>query len=461
MSADKLPKLLGEYASDGFARFHSPGHKGVGLNGFWRQELEAWDIDGNAPNGGAALSRALKRAERDMADAYGEGMCRFLTGGISAGLAAMVMLASRRGGVLLDRSCGEGAINGAMLCGATSCGTEIYCIAPQFDIENGRYGVITPDALDAALCASGAKSALISSPSPYGRCADVPALAEVCEKHGAWLMMDFSGGAHLAFSDALPQTPAGYADIWCTDASRTLNALCPGALLFAGRRLAQEDGNRLEALLSALTADSRSSLVAASLDWARYTATLNGAWDKHVTRVNELAAKLGRLPGISAFAAEDAATLVIDVRERGITGFAARRALKRGKIAPQLADDVSVVLLTSPADPDEWYERLHKVASLLPYSPTQVCPCPPPPLPDAVRLTTLAQALDGQTERVKPEYCADRICMERVALDTPATALLLPGERISGGLAEYIFERLSAGAKMISRDYKTIAVLKS
>lgn len=49
-----------------------------------------------------------------------------------------------------------------------------------------------------------AAGALIVSPSPYGTCADIEGIAEICHERGKPLIVDEAWGAHLPFHDDLP-----------------------------------------------------------------------------------------------------------------------------------------------------------------------------------------------------------------------------------------------------------------
>lgn len=49
-----------------------------------------------------------------------------------------------------------------------------------------------------------AAGALIVSPSPYGTCADIEAIADVCHERNKPLILDEAWGAHLPFHDDLP-----------------------------------------------------------------------------------------------------------------------------------------------------------------------------------------------------------------------------------------------------------------
>ena len=65
---------------------------------------------------------------------------------------------------------------------------------------------MTPEVLDEALSSTpGAVGATAVSPTYFGAVADVRGLAEVAHSHGVPLVVDEAWGAHLAFSDELPE----------------------------------------------------------------------------------------------------------------------------------------------------------------------------------------------------------------------------------------------------------------
>ncbi|MGW6509834.1 ornithine decarboxylase, partial [Streptomyces niveus] len=48
-----------------------------------------------------------------------------------------------------------------------------------------------------------AEGALVTSPTAYGTCSDLAAVAAVCHEHGRPLIADEAWGAHLPFHPAL------------------------------------------------------------------------------------------------------------------------------------------------------------------------------------------------------------------------------------------------------------------
>ena len=79
-------------------------------------------------------------------------------------------------------------------------------VAPELDPELGIAHCLTPESLDRALTrdARTRSAAMVVSPTYFGACADVAALAEVAHSHGVPLVVDEAWGAHLAFHPDLP-----------------------------------------------------------------------------------------------------------------------------------------------------------------------------------------------------------------------------------------------------------------
>ncbi len=77
-----LQETLGSYERENPARFHMPGHKGRGLSGFWREELQLWDVTelSNTDNLHAP-SGAIAAAEAGMAQTYGTKASFFVVNG--------------------------------------------------------------------------------------------------------------------------------------------------------------------------------------------------------------------------------------------------------------------------------------------------------------------------------------------------------------------------------------------
>src|SRR5207248_2785298 len=97
--------------------------------------------------------------------------------------------------------CHTSTIDGLVL-----SGLKPTFVAPELDPQLRIAHCVTPQALDQGLAATpDAVAAMVVSPTYFGAVADVRGLAEVAHTHGVSLIVDEAWGAHLAFSDELPQ----------------------------------------------------------------------------------------------------------------------------------------------------------------------------------------------------------------------------------------------------------------
>ena len=403
----------------------------------------------------------ILEAERAAAKAFGAEHSLFLVNGSTAGVVAMMLLAKERGRILLDRDCHSSAISGAALAGA-----EVDFLLPRYHELLGRSGVISAEDLDAALARTKAGAVLLTSPNYYGLCADLPALSKVAKKYGAWLMVDAAHGAHFPFSEKLPESPAGYADLWVNSAHKTLNALNQAALLHLGSGISL---GRARQMLAMVETTSPSYLIMASLDWARHCAAAPKTWDRHVERIMRVRGEIDALPGLRAryrdvigmagVADVDCTRVAIDTRGRGITGFEAARCLEQCGVVPEMAERGAVVLITSPSDPDEWYTRLLGALKNLPEGAERFEHPMFVPLPE--RCMNIRDAVFAPYEFLPLEQSQGRILSRSVGLYPPGSAIVTPGERMDAAQLKYLLAGAQQGGELFGLAEGTVCCVQS
>jgi arginine/lysine/ornithine decarboxylase len=144
----------------------------------------------------------LARAEELMADAVGAESAFFSTCGssLSVRAAMMAVAGGTDGGLLLARDSHKSIVAGLIF-----SGVRPRWITPRWDSERHFSHPSSPEQVQAAWERHpDAAGALIVSPSPYGTCADIAAIADVCHRHDKPLIVDEAWGAHLPFHEDLP-----------------------------------------------------------------------------------------------------------------------------------------------------------------------------------------------------------------------------------------------------------------
>ena len=176
----------------------------------------------------------FERAQRLAAGAWGARRAWFLVNGASQGnLAAGLALAHLGDEVVLQRNGHSSTIDSLVL-----SGMRPTFVSPEIDEELGIAHCLLPEKLDRALAdAPGAVAAWIVSPTYFGACADVRALAEVAHGRGVPLVVDEAWGAHLAFSPLLPEHAlAAGADLVISSTHKMVGSMGQSAMLHLGRR---------------------------------------------------------------------------------------------------------------------------------------------------------------------------------------------------------------------------------
>src|SRR6201994_3518972 len=237
---DKTPYVdaLLEYSARETGRFQVPGHKGglaadpamvelggmTGLVNDIPSVTEGGDI-GPEPT-------PFQQAQLLAAGAWGARRSWFLVNGASQGNHATCMALGHMGEeVVVQRNVHSSVIDGLVL-----NGMRPTFVAPELDPDLGIAHGLTPESLAAAFdSAPNAVAAMIVSPTYFGACADVAALAEVAHGRGLPLVVDEAWGAHLHFHPALPQDAlAAGADLVTSSTHKIVGALTQAAMLHLG-----------------------------------------------------------------------------------------------------------------------------------------------------------------------------------------------------------------------------------
>ncbi len=431
MDATPLYDALAARAGRDTARFHMPGHKGrpvtPALGELARLDFTELPDTGNLYDGGDVI----EQAETLWANAWGMPACQFLTCGSTQGLHAALLLCARRGkSVLVDR-CSHRSVYNAL---------GLFDLSPSY-LLRAQDAPVEPEALEEALAAEeGIKTVCITSPTYYGVLSDIPALAEICHRRGAALVVDAAHGCHLPF---LGPNPFEGADLVVTSAHKTLPAYGQGALLFAGTETFSAADLRWAA--SVCGTSSPSYLVMASLDWAR--AWMEGPGREAYARAAETCARLrrdfssldagrwGHRPlrgefGASTEESMDPTRLTLVTNPPG-AGFAAQDELEALGVACEMADRDHVVFILTGADtPGDWARleaALQQTGRFAPGGKRVAMDLPPEP---QVVLSP-AKALVGRRRRQVLAESEGFAAAQQIAPYPPGVPVIAPGEAIT------------------------------
>jgi arginine decarboxylase len=456
------------YGFRGSTRFHVPGHKGgEGTDPGLRAALghRALLLDVPLDIEGIDLGPSptpYELAEQLAAQAHGAARTWFLTNGATQGNHALCLaLAGPDEPVVVQRNSHASLIDGLILSG----GRPTYLV-PEYHDELGMALGTTPETLAEALRrVPGARAAFIVSPTYYGMAADVAGCAEVAHAAGVPLVVDNAWGAHFGFHAELPPSPLALgADAMLTSTHKIVGSLTQSAMLHVAPR-SLVDVSALERAVRLVRSTSPSSLLMASLDAARRQLAMHG--DALLGRTLAAAANTaaaidgcegcqvlgGTLVGRPGVAGWDPLRLVVDVRGTGCTGYAIAEGLEASyDTYPELATHAVVVFVLGLAQAVEPLERLaHDFTETL---RRMARPQPLPRMPrapsgaDFETVLTPREAFLGSGEAVPVINAIGRISCESIAGYPPGVPALLPGERVTAEVIDYLRELTTAGARL-------------
>jgi arginine decarboxylase len=463
MDHNRAPVLeaLQAFHDCGIVPFNPPGHRqGRGV------DQRVLDVVGEAVFASDVIainglddrlshSHVLEHAQELMADAVHAEHTFFSTCGSSLSVkSAMLAVAGPHEKLLVARHAHKSVISGLIL-----SGVDPVWVHPRWDSDLHLSHPPGSDEVRKAFEAEPeAKGMILVSPTDYGVCGDIRAIADVCHEFGKPLIVDEAWGAHLPFHPDLPT--------WAMDAGADL---CVTSVHKSGAAVEQSSvfhlrGNLVEpevlkAREDLLGTTSPSSLVYATLDgWRRQMVQhghqLLGAAlvlaESVRGRINELAGLRVMHDEFLALAESlDPLKVVIDVSGLGTSGYQAADWLREHqRVAVGLSDHRRIVAQLTQADNETTATVLLRALAAL-----QDAGMPSPqqmhlPSPQDLQLRTEMLPRDAffaRVEQVSAQDAVGRISAEMITPYPPGAPAVVPGEVITKDVLDYARSGLAAG----------------
>ena len=170
---------------------------------------------------------ALKVAQLRARAIYHTYSTTFLTNGSTSGIIAAVLSCTQVGDkVIIASNSHPCHFNAVRLAGARALTYDL-----EIDKDWGVPLEVKPEVIDFYLSRYNIKTVIITSPSYEGIISDIEEIKAVCEKHGAFLIVDEAHGALYPFSELLPISAVNIADFTVQSLHKTAGGLNPTALL--------------------------------------------------------------------------------------------------------------------------------------------------------------------------------------------------------------------------------------
>lgn len=395
-----------------------------------------------------------------MADAVGADYAFFSTCGssLSVKAAMMAVAGNDSGGLLVGRDSHKSIVAGLIFAGITP-----RWITPQWDSERHISHPPSPGQVREAWEKNpNAAGALIVSPSPYGTCADIAAIADECHSRGKPLIVDEAWGAHLPFHEQLPTwaMDAG-ADVCVVSVHKMGMGFEQGSVFHLQGNLV--DAAHLSACADLLMTTSPNVLIYSALDgWRRQMVEAGQAMlDSALTLAASLRDEIETLPGLEVLDSEllghqashdlDRLQILIDVSGTGATGYQCSDWLRAERLIDVGMSDHRRILATiSAADNQATARRLLEglaalCAAVSSFPPAQSIDLPAPADLQLATVTSPREAFFGKTEMVRGRHAAGRIAAEQLTPYPPGIPVVVPGECLNREVVDYLQSGIRAG----------------
>ena len=441
------------YAQSDTSRLHMPGHKGQSLLGF--ESLDLTEIRGAdelyEPEG------IIAQSEANATRLFGTQHTYYSTEGSSQCIRAMLCLAlqaaprtGKRPVLLAARNAHK-----ALLYAAALLDFDIRWLWPAAENAGALCSCpISAQMLTAALQeltgqGSTPFGVYVTSPDYLGGMQDIRALSAVCDTFGVPLLVDNAHGAYLRFLPGEPLHPIALGAAMCCDsAHKTLPVVTGGAYLHLAHDAPVQDEAAVRGALALFGSTSPSYLILQSLDACN--AVLAGNYPRRLAQCcaaleglrrslnKAAAARQCPVPLAVAGAQQEPMKLTLDAAALGCTGTALAEALRRAQLECEYADPRYVVLMFTPENPPQDFERLQTALEQLLAAVPAGLPRPENRAGEfaalqqqAVQRCTIRQAVLGAQVRVPVHKALGRVCAMPTVSCPPAIPVAVSGEEIT------------------------------
>ncbi len=400
---------------------------------------------------------AIKEAQELAAELFGADHTFFLVNGSTCGNQAMLLSAAGpHDRVIVDANSHRSVNSGLIMNGA-----EPVYITPEFESDWDIPGGIDPAAAEKMFeLYPDCRAMIVTSPNYYGVISDISALAEICHRHNALLLVDEAHGTHCCFSEQLTNGAiANGADMCVQSLHKTGGALTQSSLLHIRSRMADID--KIRNSLQIVQSSSPSYILLNSIDTARRDLALHGK--EMVSRALELARlarkKINSIPGLRCAGRElegrssifrlDETRLVISASDLGITGFDLKDLLfEDHNVEVEMADRNNILAIVSYANSPEDIDMLVSSLNSIAENHSSGSPLPKMAEPPGKARSAISprDAFFAKKKSVPWKEAEGCVCARMIDISPPGIPLIRPGEIFSADILNYLKQIRLSGA---------------
>ncbi|MGL4656028.1 MAG: aminotransferase class I/II-fold pyridoxal phosphate-dependent enzyme [Sarcina sp.] len=469
---EELPliKVINEYLEEDIAPFSMPGHKysraffGDNLSELLlRGDITEFDGTDNLhkPEG------CIKDSQDRLSKAYGSEKSYFLVNGSTSGNMIMIFAAFNEGDkVIVERNCHRSVMNSIVL-------RKLVPIFVKNIIHEEFKAPISIDNADLERVVKenpDAKGVILTYPYYYGVGIGVASTISFCKQAGLKVLVDSAHGTHFGFNDRLPMSAQNMgADIVIMSAHKTLPSLTQTAYMHVNDKCLISN---VELYKGMFLSTSPSYMFLMSLEYSRYFLE-NKAFAKYnslLDRINNFKKRVNHLDYVKVVDRDffsdisneielDESRIILHVSS-GLSGHKLLDYLRENKVQAEMSDERNVVLIPSPFNTDEDFEKLEKAllkcdSSILADDEKGFYDLD---IPEMVMIPS--DALEREKESVLLDECEGAICGDTIIAYPPGVPLLMMGERIESRHIELMKKYLADKVTLIGVDDCKLLVIK-
>ena len=418
-----IVSFLKSYQEKSPVRMHMPGHKGTGILGFEGMDLtEIYGADELF-----AADGIIKESEQNASSLFGCPTYYSTQGStlciqtICTILCQDAKSKGKKPKILAGRNAHRSFIHAAAL-----LDFEIEWLYGNSDYLSCK---INAKDLEKKIVENNPTAVYLTNPDYLGNLLDIKSLASICKKHDVLLAIDNAHGAYLRFlKDSLHPIDLG-ADLCCDSAHKTLPVLTGGAYLHLSDSLNQVWKNDVKHFMEYFSSTSPSYLIMASLDAANdvLDTTFKKSLSECIQRVDGLKNALIQ-HGYTILSGEPM-KITISTKEFGYTGNEIANLLMECDIYPEFYDSDYIVLMPSPYNTKDDFERLQKC--LCGIERKSILVNKPPKLEQSKKAMNVRQALFAPSMTLDVSKSLGQVCSSVTVSCPPAILPVIPGEVIS------------------------------
>lgn len=475
-SAPLLETLL-NHAQKHVHSFHTPGHKNgqgidpklkkfTGKNVYYLDVTVFPEVDSlHDPSG------CIKKSHELIAEAYGVEHSFFLVNGSTVGNIAMFLSACNPGdSVILSRNCHKSILAGIILAGVWP-----IWIQPKVDQNLNIIYDASPNQIEEALNRyPEAKTVFITSPTYNGVTTDLIKIAEIVHRRKKILLVDEAHGPHLKFHKDLPisAVEAG-SDLCVQSVHKILGALSQAAVMHFDSDLI--DVNRVKRVITMLQTTSPNYFILSSMDGARRQMVLHGEriLERLIKNCEYARTEINKMENLSCFTRKeiqsrgydlDVTKLTINVSKTGLTGYNVADILaKEYNIQVDAADLYNLIAITGiGTTKNDIIALINAVGEInkknqgksknwklsLPSFDTELVMLPR----DVFFISNV--------KRVALSKAVGNISAQTLTPYPPGIPILIPGERITKEIVDYVYELIDQDIRISGQEAETLKTIK-